>query len=231
MGTGEASGYADILIMAAIAVFILLRLRKELGRKDGTEDRVNDKVKKMKESGGVVQFPTGRAAESPVVQTEKPKEEEPPMPSYVSVVMDDVKRIDANFSAAEFLGGARMAFDMMLGAFNEGNRPLLKSLLTPDLYDAFCQELDRRQKENDYPIITLVSVKDAIITDAELVKNTVRITVEFISEQVHVTKNGEGKIIDGDPSDVQEMDDKWVFEKNLKASDPNWAVVSTDADG
>ena len=42
------------------------------------------------------------------------------------------------------------------------------------------------------------------------------ITVNFLSEQVQVTKNLRGDIIDGDSNQILEISENWTFNRNLK---------------
>lgn len=59
--------------------------------------------------------------------------------------------------------------------------------------------------------------------------NTAFVTVKIVSEQVNVTRDSEGRIIEGDPSDVVRLTDIWTFARNTRSRDPNWALVATSS--
>ena len=54
-----------------------------------------------------------------------------------------------------------------------------------------------------------------------------RITVKFVSEQVHAIRNKNGDITDGDPNIVTEAVDFWTFSHDMKITNPNWLLVAT----
>jgi predicted lipid-binding transport protein (Tim44 family) len=37
-------------------------------------------------------------------------------------------------------------------------------------------------------------------------------------------------VVEGDPKSVQEVTDIWAFERNVRASDPNWTLVHTSGE-
>ncbi len=54
-------------------------------------------------------------------------------------------------------------------------------------------------------------------------------TVKFVSQQINVTKDQEGRIIDGDPSEVANITDIWTFARPVKSRDPNWVLAATES--
>ena len=55
-----------------------------------------------------------------------------------------------------------------------------------------------------------------------------RITVRFDADIAAVTRNGEGEVVAGSLTDAIETHDEWTFEREVRASDPNWILVDTD---
>ena len=74
---------------------------------------------------------------------------------------------------------------------------------------------------------TVISVKTADVIEAELQGRQAAVTVKFVSEQVNVTRDTEGRVIDGDPNQVTDITDIWTFARNTRARDPNWKLVET----
>ena len=64
---------------------------------------------------------------------------------------------------------------------------------------------------------------------AELKADEARVTVKFVSQQINVTKDQEGRIVDGDPSEVANITDIWTFARQVKSRDPNWVLIATDS--
>ena len=58
----------------------------------------------------------------------------------------------------------------------------------------------------------------------------VQISIKFVSDLITATLDEEGRVIDGDPSEIQEITDVWTFERPVNSRDPNWRLVATEAD-
>ena len=74
---------------------------------------------------------------------------------------------------------------------------------------------------------TLVGIREADIVDAALDGRIARITVKFLSEQINVTRDSEGRVVDGDPTASATVTDVWTFARNTSSRDPNWHLVAT----
>ena len=218
--------YADIVILALIAGFILLRLRSVLGQKPGSDTpqffkREENRLRK----------------DEPVVQVSDKAKSKPSEPAdpYMQTVTDaaiaktiaDIKKLDAQFTATGFLQGARMAYEMVFDGFAKGDKKTLEMLLDKPIYDTFASEIDVRANAKEKTELTLVSVKAKDILRASLVGNKAQVTVKFDSEQVSLTKDEHGTITGGNPSQTMLMDDEWIFERDVTAKNPNWKIIET----
>ena len=65
------------------------------------------------------------------------------------------------------------------------------------------------------------------IKDVKNLKNFLRVSVLFESEQVKVLKDKKGNIIDGDQKKSILVKDLWTFERKIKTNDLNWKLVET----
>ncbi|MDX2074261.1 MAG: Tim44/TimA family putative adaptor protein [Alphaproteobacteria bacterium] len=224
----EQLPYADILILALIAGFILLRLRSVLGQKsegDNPQFFKRDPVEKDPVNESVVQIIGKPAKAKPVDETD----------IYlgtldnqaVAGVIADIKKIDASFNATSFMQGAKMAYEMVFDAFAKGDKKTLEMLLDKPLYDTFSQEIDLREKAVNKTETTLVSVRAKDIVQATLSGTKARLAVSFDSEQVSLVKDAEGRIIEGDASQAHPMDDEWLFERDISSRNPNWKILET----
>jgi predicted lipid-binding transport protein (Tim44 family) len=220
--------YADIVILALVAGFILLRLRGVLGQKDGND--TPQFFKRDQENKDTAKEPIvllgGKSSKA------KPADE---ADTYLYTLKDDqiaatiadIKKLDPSFSATGFLAGARIAYEMVFDAFAKGDRNTLEMLLDKPIYDTFVNEIEAREKSAEKTEITLVSAKAREIAQAGLSGNIARLAVQFDSEQVSLVKNAAGEIIQGNASDLHIMDDEWVFERDVTSKSPNWKIIET----
>lgn len=221
----DGVAYADIVIMALVAGFILLRLRSVLGDKVG-----NDSPSYFQKP----QAPAERA--QPVVKLDdklKSKRGEPD--PFLAQVKDAsalegiqaIKDKDGDFLATSFVEGAKAAFEMVFDAYAKGDRETLKFLLAADVYAEFDKALEERERSLFKEETTLVSVTAKDIPAAVLEGVMARVTVRFISEQVSVTRDEQGAIVGGDASLINTLDDEWTFERDVTSRSPNWKVIET----
>lgn len=213
--------YGDIIVIGAIAVFIILRYRAMLGEKSGRDSDVTP-IRPLQEYERVIQLPEREPAKTPTVIL-------PPAQDYGnhSETLAAMRSIDRQFTPEEFLEGARTAFEMVLEAFSESDRDTLKMLLSKEIYKEFDDSLTALEAEGKTQKTTLLAIVKSAITDAALAGNKARITVEFVSEQVSLVRDAAGEIVEGDPSQQEAVEDSWVFERSLAASDPSWKVIET----
>lgn len=220
--------YADILILALIAGFILLRLRATLGQKTGRDEA--DFMQRLK--------PTAETKE-PIVQimdkTFKHKIKEEPdaalaliSDTEVVTALKSIKEKDPQFTVSRFIDGARMAFEMVFEAFTKGDKQTLNMLLAEPLAKDFAAEIDTRAAEKERRTdTTLVSVVGKEIVQASLNGDTARIAMKFTSEQITVIRNDKGEIIEGNPSHTHHVVDEWIFERDVTSKNPNWKIIET----
>ena len=225
------------LFFLAIAVVIFFRLRSVLGKRTGHErppfdpytapedgDSVSDKV---------VTLPTARARAA----AEAARDIDPDAQiggvvkpgSAVETALKTLLSADPAFNAREFVDGARMAYEMIVTAFASGEKTALQPLLDEDVYSGFVAAIDERKAAGETVDFTFIGLDKADIVEAELVGAVAQITMRFKSQLISVTKDGDGRVIDGDPSEVTEMTDIWTFARDTGSDNPNWKLVATEA--
>lgn len=222
--SGDA-GYADIIILALVAGFILLRLRSILGK----HTDLPQPMEMRREATAREERPVPGPREEP-----EPEENEEDFvggenSQALSQRLKEVKRLDPSFRVSQFLEGARAAFDMILESFSQGDRKTLKFLLSGEVYQNFTEALKTAQAGGRREETTLIAIKSADITEVEIDGTVVRITVQIASEQVTLVRDAAGTIVEGDPSNIELVTDNWTFERDTRSSDPNWKLVATEA--
>jgi len=224
----DGIAYSDIIILALIAGFILLRLRSILGSK--TDDDAGGYLNRV--------LPVSLKPREPIIQLDEKSlrsKTQENADSYIEgleagPVADSLRAIkakDAQFNAAQFLQGAKMAFEMVFDAFAKGDKKTLSLLMSDAIFQHFAKEIDARAALAQKTENTLVSVKADAITDAALNGSVARLGVHFASEQVIVTRDSGGTIVEGNPSDLHHVEDHWLFERDVTSKNPNWKIIET----
>lgn len=214
----------DIIIMAAVAAFILLRLRAELGKKTGNEPQPPAAGRGGVEHGRTIEGyaePADPAEDVKVIDMEgDPK---------LRHAYTDIRRKDSSFDPVQFITGAQAAYRMILESFWEGDRETLTGLLDKSVLGQFESAIDARE-ENELTLENrLIDITGAEVISAELRGNVAELTVHFKSEIVAVTRDKKGNIIEGDASDAVETNDKWTFARDTKSKDLAWTLIATRA--
>lgn len=229
--------FIDIIILLAVAAFLILKLRSVLGKRSGHEKRPEyDPFNSKRDAPGedkVIHLPNrNKSGEEGAAGTEtRTARTESEMPGNGDGIpgLTQIKLADANFDETQFLGGARAAFEMIIQAFAMGERGSLKPLLADDVYDNFSTAIDEREERHEKLETTLVGIKEAEIIDATLENKIALVTVKFVSEQINVTRDRAGGVAEGDPSHVARITDLWTFARNVRSRDPNWNLVATES--
>ena len=230
------------LLFLVLAVVIFIRLRSVLGRRTGNERPPYDpysspESKQGSPDGTVVALPRGRNAEAPGASQAGPSPEdiEERLERYAKAdsplgkSLTALIKTDPDFDPAQFLDGAKMAYEMIVAAFAEGDEKTLNQLLGEDVLDGFSRAIAEREERGETHHTTLVGIDKADIIEAELKDSQAFVTVKFVSELISVTRNQEGGIVDGDPKKVREVTDIWTFARDTASRNPNWKLVATEA--
>ena len=139
----------------------------------------------------------------------------------------EIRVADPDFTPDGFLGGARVAFEMVLGAYAAGDAKTLRGLLDDTLFADFEAAIRDREAQGFVVEDTLVGIKSAELVEAFMDGRTANVTVKFVSEQVNVTRDAEGQVAEGNPNEVITVVDFWTFARDTKSRDPNWTLVAT----
>lgn len=218
--------FLEILLLAMVAGFILLRLRGVLGRRTGHErpprglpgsrDVAGEEKDDVEEEDKVVSLPdrTGK---------DRVEDAVPGAPAGLAAV----RRLDRNFSEAQFLQGAQAAYEMIVTAFARGDRQTLQPLLSDDVYRSFSEAIDARQQAGETHETTLIGIKSATLAEAGVVDRVAELTVKIVAELMNVTKNAAGEVIGGSGSSIDVVSEYWTFRRDLSSADPNWILVAT----
>jgi predicted lipid-binding transport protein (Tim44 family) len=195
----------ELIILAAVAVFVISRLYAVLGTKTGTEQ------------------PARRYNKEAVTRRAEPKEEDAPAEGEerpriraaftgpAAAGLETIATADTQFNPEDFTKGARRAYELIVNAFADGDRTALKSLVDDDVFEAYSQAIADREKAGAEPM-RLARLRSARIAEASLDESKMaRIAVSFESE-----------LSDGD--NLRTAREIWTFKRSLKTQDPNWLL-------
>ena len=217
----------DIIILAMVAGFVLLRLYNVLGRRTGNEQRP-DKPYGVDEA---TPLRPERPRYDPANDANNANQNAEVIDLYPSSeesrILAPVMAVDRRFDAAGFVQGARGAYEMIIEAFATGDRDTLEPLLGDAVRDNFIAAIDEREQAGETMETKVVDILSADIVDAGVENKIADVTVRFHAEVISVVRDSEGRIIDGNPSDVDVIDDVWTFARDTKNRDPNWLLVAT----
>ena len=229
------SSFIEILILAVVAGFIGLKLYGSLGRRTGHEE-TPPRQTQAPEAGddNIVPLPgrapTGAIPRPADAETGRPPDDElgrPPDDAGLAAGLTRIKIADPSFERDQFLSGARGAFEMIVTAFAKGELDDLKGLASPSVLASFAGAVGDRKVAGHVRDLTLIAIHDAAIIEAEVERRVARVTLRFRSEQIDVTRDAAGAVVDGNPKEPRRIEDIWTFERDTRARDPNWTLVAT----
>ena len=190
-------GYIDIILLAMIAGFIILRLRNILGRKTGHESKIyTDFNEKRFETINKKNINVNEARDTLEGQDKK-----------------------------EFLKGAEIAYETIITSFAKGDKQKLEELLTKQMSNNFYEAIEERNRLKISSDLTFIGIKQSNLEKFEKVKTNLFATVKFVSEIISVKKDSNNKIIEGNPDRIKTVTDHWKFTKNASSKSPNWYLT------
>ncbi|HZL60208.1 MAG TPA: Tim44/TimA family putative adaptor protein [Stellaceae bacterium] len=205
-----------LVVFAVVTGILLLRLRSVLGRRTGTERRIDPFAPQPRPQAAPGPF----AKNAPVIEGQAV-----PVPAAPArgPGAGAVKAADPSFDEAAFLKGARGAFEIVVNAFAAADTGALKPLLNPNVFDSFAGAIKARGGEK-LPS-PLLGIKSAEIVESAVEGATVLVTVKFASDQ---SSGGPADTKTGaENTHTEEHVDYWTFSRPLKSRDPNWILIAT----
>ena len=241
------NGKIDLITLIAliVAVVAILKLRSVLGRRTSDDDaryqdRIraeqvqneraasNDKVVPLPNRGGVDTAGPGAMGETNAADVEE-RIKELTTSQNVENGLLAIARADRTFDPVQFMDGAKQAYEMIVTAFAEGNKKILKDLLSKDVYDGFDEAISGRESRGEQIDQSFVGINKADLVEAELKGGNAQITIKFISQLISATRDRSGEILAGDAQKITEVTDIWSFARDVNSSNPNWHLVATQA--
>ena len=212
----------SLVVLAAIAVFLILRLRSVLGTREGFEKPPQQ---------GSMQSPQ-RRHDFEVIEGGPDRDitDHVEEGSDAAEALASMKGVEPDFSVSDFLSGARGAYEMILMAFENGDIEEVRGFLDADVAEAFTSVIDQRADQGLSIEATFVGVREVSLVGAIFNRESgeAEMIVRFVGELTSVVKDLDGNIVEGDPNEIKRQRDVWTFARRMGADDPNWSLVATD---
>jgi predicted lipid-binding transport protein (Tim44 family) len=235
-GKMEFFDFGTIFFLVA-AVVIFFQLRNVLGRRTGNERPPFDPY-----TAGRTREKDGAAAPENVVSLPRKRTASETEEAYKAIDafakpgtdlnkgLRAIKDADLSFDPKGFVDGAKMAYEMIVMAYADGDRKTLKNLLSREVYDGFVAAIAERENRSEKIQSSFVGIDKADIVSAEMKGSEAHVTLRIVSELISATRNLAGDVVDGDPETVAEVKDVWTFSRDTRSRDPNWKLVATEAE-
>lgn len=210
----------QLVVLAGIAIFLILRLKSVLGTRDGFERPAAPAPQKPapRKSFDVIEGGVDRDI------TDNVSEDSPAARNLAKM-----KVIEPSFSVTEFVSGARGAYEMILMAYENGELADVAPFLDTEVLAAFEDGVEARREAGLIVEAEFIGVRETDLKAAQFDIETGRaeLTVKFVGEMTSVVRDAGGDIVEGDPKEVKRQRDIWTFARTMGSEDPNWQLVAT----
>jgi len=218
-----SSSLIQLLVLAGVAVFLILKLRNVLGTRQGFE--------KPPLVNGVDTAQAPKKPELEVIEggADLDIADHVDVNSSIGKALKAMKGAEPAFSVNEFLSGASGAYEMILMAFENGHMETLQQFLSDDVFTSFVSVVENRESEGMVIDTKFIGVREMKLTGATFNPATREgeITLKFVGELTSVVRDRAGEIIEGNPDEVKRQKDVWTFARTMGSDDPNWKLVAT----
>lgn len=234
------------LFFLIVAALIFLNLRSVLGKRTGSEKPPFDPYSRENRDQRQADSQSQRADDGKVITLPRRDQQQAPAEAYNRYeAIDDfvpagtelndklrrIQDVDPSFEPKQFVDGAKVAYEMVVQGFAEGDRKSLKTLLSNEVYQGFDQAISQREKAGQKVKSTFIGIEKADITDARLDGSEVTITMRIVSQLISATYDAAGEVVEGNADSVAEVIDSWSFARDTRSRDPNWKLVQTQSEG
>jgi predicted lipid-binding transport protein (Tim44 family) len=217
--------HLDILIFAVIAAFLIYRLKSVLGTRHGDERSRRNPFAADDAAARLLAAQKPEPLKKPFQITDYATDKD----GQIAAGLDEIAAADHQFDVNGFMDGAKAAFEMIVTAYSRGDRSALKPLLSPKLYNDFDAGIGAREAAGHISETMIHRIKAARIVKAHLGGTMAYITVDYDVEQTTVTRDKSGAVVEGSPDRISSVEDIWTFTRDIRSSDPNWALIETSA--
>jgi predicted lipid-binding transport protein (Tim44 family) len=205
----------QLLVLAGIAVFLIIKLRSVLGTRDGFEPTAT--------------APAARATGPTVVDGSLDEDISDHAPDEASrSALAAMKGVEPSFNVTEFLKGARGAYEMILMAYDKAEIDRIRPFIGPEVEASFDASVADRMARGLTVTSSFMGIRELAMTEAtfDRASNRAEVSIRFTGEVIRAVKDPDGKVIEGNATAIQRQREVWVFSRTMGAGDPNWQLVA-----
>jgi predicted lipid-binding transport protein (Tim44 family) len=210
----------QILVLAGIAVFLVIRLKSVLGTRDGFEGTPPELEKPVERKLEVVKGG---------IEDDTEHEDYAPAGSEAAKALSAMKKAEPGFGIGEFLTGAKQAYEMILMAFENGDLTEVRPFISDEIAQSFQGVIDMRAQQGVRVEVKFIGVRELSLHDAQFYPETglAEVTVKYVGELTSAVYDANGNLVEGDPKEVKRQRDKWTYSRKMGTQDANWTLVAT----
>ena len=221
----------QIIVLAAVAFFLFWRLKSVLGSRQGfenTDQNINTKTKpanqniKSKKNEDIIDLKSNTTDEDVADYVEENSEQ--------FKTLTNMKSVEEGWMVSHFVSGAKLAYEEILMAFENGDLEKIKKMTSNEVYLTFKDVIDDRNAKGLKVEATFGGVRDIRIKDVKLNKKSLEanITMVFRCDISYSIKDKNNKLLEGGPDNVKKQKDVWTFARKMNSDIPNWYLVKTE---
>lgn len=211
----------QLLVLAGIAVFLILRLKSVLGTREGFE---KPPVQPNESRGPQPKFEVIEGKPDPDIVHYVEED------SVAAKALAEMKRTESDFVVADFVQGARGAYEMILMGFENGELDGIQPFLSEEIFESFVDAVAHREDQGLTIDAEFIGIRETTLLNASFDSDSglAEITIKFVGELTSAVRNKAGEIVEGDAKAVKRQKDTWTFARQMGRDDPNWQLVATD---
>ncbi len=208
----------QLLVLAGVAVFLILKLKAVLGTREGFEKPPLTAEPQPKKAFEVIEGGPDHDIIDNVAEG-----------SPAALALAQMKRAEPSLNVTTFLQGARGAYEMILTAFDRGDITAITPFLSQEVRDSFAAAIKNREEQGLTIEVSFIGVRDMALQEAnfDAATGVGEIAVRFTGEMTSAVRNKAGEIIEGSTTEIKRQRDIWTFARKMGAADPNWQLVAT----
>jgi predicted lipid-binding transport protein (Tim44 family) len=144
--------------------------------------------------------------------------------SDLEALVSQILQRDGGAAVEHFLDERLVAYELIVAAFDFGDRMTLRRLVSPAVYDVFSDAIEARQEitKTVFSRIELPQILDGLIDETRM-----EVSIRFVAESFKLPRNASGQSIVRIP-DRRRSVDIWTFERVLSSPDSEWLLVATE---
>jgi len=221
----------ELVVLVALAAVVLYRLKSVLGTRTGHEGTPEVLRRQAERQTEQTERPVAEIV--PLKDDRDDDEDEDPadahLPEPSRAALAKIRSVEPGFDLEGFVDGARGAYEMVLMAYEEGDRDTLQSLLAPDVFQAFEQGIKAREAAGLRVEARFIGVREARVEEVAFEDDTniADVTVRFVGELITAVRDAENRVVEGDPNEIRRQTDSWTFSREMGSVDPNWLLTGT----